>query len=72
MPLQTGFCQVCGVPFEAQRADRRFCGAPCRLKAHARRRLGELRPLVTALENARLHLLAEVGRWEKVEAGGGK
>jgi hypothetical protein len=30
----SGICPVCGTPFEAQRATRRYCSAACRLAHH--------------------------------------
>ena len=39
-----------------------------RFRAHAGKRLTEWRPAATTLDNARRHLVAEIARWEAVQA----
>ncbi len=39
------------------------------MQRHAAKRLDQLHPMLTALENLRLWLEAEIGRWERIASG---
>jgi hypothetical protein len=62
-------CGGCGEPFEPRRRDQRWCSAACRHRGYARARVEALHRHLTALENLRLWLLAELARREPVAAG---
>lgn len=60
-------CTRCGVTFEPTRQEQGEC-QPCRrrraMQRHAAKRLAQLRPMLTAAENLRLWVEAEILRWE--------
>jgi len=66
---ETVRCEGCGRPFERRRQDHRHCSPNCRLRGMARRRVEELRLVLTTLETARAWVLAEIERWEGVAKG---
>jgi len=37
------YCEVCGEAFEAKRRTARYCGSPCRLKAHRASEVSDVR-----------------------------
>jgi hypothetical protein len=62
-------CGRCGAGFTLTRQGQEECW-PCRrlraVQRHAAKRLAQLQPMLTALENLQLWVEAEVGRWERI------
>lgn len=60
-------CTRCGETFEPTRQEQGEC-QPCRrrraMQRHAAKRLAQLRPMLTAVENLRLWVEAEISGWE--------
>ncbi len=66
---ETGACSGCGKRFTPTRHGQAKC-QQCRrrqaVQRHSAKRLAQLRPILMALENLRLYVEAEIGRWERI------
>jgi len=69
---QVGACTCCGEAFRPTRQRQERCQG-CRrrlaMKRHAAKRLTQLQPMLTALDNLRLWMVAEIERWERITGG---